>query len=89
LAKGSLLFTYCGFVVLFSILIHLLFAFIFRIDTDTLIISSTAAIFGPVFIGPVANAIKNQKVIAFGIIMGLIGYAAGNYLGLAVAWFLN
>ncbi len=89
LASGSVLFSYCGFVVLAAVLVHLLLAFIFRIDADTLIITSTAAIFGPAFIGPVASAIKNEKLIAFGIIMGLLGYAIGNYLGLAVAWILK
>ncbi|MFC2086518.1 DUF819 family protein, partial [Bacteroidota bacterium] len=89
LAASSLVFYYCGFVVLVSVLTHLLLAFLFRLDTDTVIITSTAAIFGPAFIGPVANAIRNEKIIALGIIMGLVGYAIGNYLGLAVAWLLK
>lgn len=89
LAASSVLFSFCGLVVLASILIHLLLAFLFRIDVDTLIITSTAAIFGPAFIGPVAGAIKNEKLIAFGIIMGLLGYAIGNYLGIGVALILK
>ncbi len=89
LAASSVLFLYCGFVVLGAVLIQLVLAFIFKIDADTLIISSTAAIFGPAFIGPVSSAIKNEKLIASGIIMGLLGYAIGNYLGLAIAWILK
>lgn len=89
LAASSVLFSFCGFVVLISVLLHVILAFVFRIDTDTLIITSTAAIFGPAFIGPIASAIKNEKLIAIGIIMGLIGYAIGNYLGLAVALILK
>jgi uncharacterized membrane protein len=70
----------------FSIILHIIPGAIFRIDTDTLIITSTAGIFGPAFIGPVANGIRNKQVIVPGITMGLLGYAIGNYLGLAVAW---
>ena len=64
-------------------------SFIFRIDRDTVIIASTAAIFGPAFIGPVANAIGNRDIIAMGIALGLIGYAIGNYFGLGLAYLLN
>lgn len=89
IAASSVLFWFCGFVVAGSILLHYLLAFIFRVDRDTLIITSTAAIFGPAFIGPVANAIGNRELIAIGISLGLIGYAIGNYLGLGLAFVLK
>jgi len=76
-------------VVISSVILHYLLAAIFRIDTDTVIITSTDAIFGPAFIGPVAKGINNREVIVSGITMGLVGYAIGNYLGLAVAWILS
>jgi len=85
----TVIFYFCGVVMICSVFIHMLFAFLFKIDTDTLIITSTAGIFGPAFIGPVAEAIKNREIIVPGITMGLLGYALGNYLGLAVAWLLN
>ena len=56
-------------------------AAIFRIDVDTVIITSTAAIYGPAFVGPVANAIKNPRVIVSGITMGLLGYSFGDIVG--------
>jgi len=59
------------------------------IDTDTMIITSTAGIFGPAFIGPVAERLKNREVIVPGLTCGLVGYAIGNYLGFAVAWLLT
>ena len=89
LSASATLFYFCGFVVLGSVLLHFLMSFIFRIDRDTVIIASTAAIFGPAFIGPVANAIGNRDIIAMGIALGLIGYAIGNYLGLGLAYILN
>jgi uncharacterized membrane protein len=86
---SSEIFYFCGVVVICSVVLHYLLAAIFRIDTDTVIITSTAAIFGPAFIGPVAKGINNREVIVSGITMGLVGNAVGNYLGLAVAWILK
>ncbi len=86
---SSLIFAFCGIVVGCSIFLHILFSAVFRIDTDTLIITSTAALFGPAFVGPVANGINNRQIIVSGITMGLLGYAVGNYLGLAVAMLLG
>lgn len=81
-------FMYTAFVMSGAILIHLLLAAIFRMDTDTTIITSTAGIFGPAFIGPVAEGIKNREVVVSGLTCGLVGYAIGNYLGFLVAWLL-
>jgi uncharacterized membrane protein len=86
---SSAIFYFCGLVVICSVILHFILSAIFRIDTDTVIITSTAAIFGPAFIGPVAKGINNKEIIVSGVTMGLVGYAIGNYLGLAVAWLLK
>jgi uncharacterized membrane protein len=80
---------YCCIMVFGSALIHLVSASFFKIDDDTMIITSTAAIFGPAFIGPVAEGIRNKEVIVSGIAMGLLGNAMGNYLGLGIAYLLS
>ncbi len=89
LGKSSDLFVYTTFVMFTSIILHFILASIFRIDRDTVIITSTAAIYGPAFIGPVANAIKNKEVIVTGITMGLLGYAIGNYIGIGIGMLLR
>ena len=88
-SSSGLMFLYTAFVLSMSIIFHLLLAMIFRIDTDTMIITSTAGIYGPAFIIPVAEAIKNREVVISGLTCGLAGYAIGNYLGFAVAWILR
>ncbi|MBW2699671.1 MAG: hypothetical protein JRF33_02540, partial [Deltaproteobacteria bacterium] len=45
-------------------------------------------IFGPHMVGPVAVALKNKEILFSGLASGLVGYAVGNYLGLALAWLL-
>ena len=79
---------YTGMVMYGAIALHLLLAFICRLDRDTVIITSTAAIYGPAFVGPVAMSLKNREMIFSGIATGLVGIAVGNYLGLAMAWLL-
>jgi uncharacterized membrane protein len=86
---SSALFWFCGFVAFGSILLHFLFAILFRVDRDILIISQTAAIYGAPFIPPVAQAIGNKDLITIGISLSLIGYAIGNFLGLSLAYILG
>lgn len=72
-----------------AIVLHLVLAAAFRIDTDTAIITSTAAVFGPPFVGPVAAAINNREIVVSGLTTGVVGLALGNYVGLAVAHLLR
>ena len=62
---------------------------LFRIDRDTLMIGSTASIYGPAFIAQVVTSIGNRSLLAPGIALGLLGLAVGNYLGLSVAYTLK
>ncbi|GJM35410.1 MAG: hypothetical protein DHS20C18_44110 [Saprospiraceae bacterium] len=89
LEKGTPLLKYSAVALCSSILLHLLFARLFRIDRDTFIITSTAAIFGPAFIGPIASTLNNRKLILPGITLALLGFAMGNYLGIGLARVLQ
>jgi len=81
---GTFLLSYVAFVMVGALLIHFSLAAIFRIDADTVIITSTAGIFGAPFIAPIANILKNREILVAGLTTSLIGYALGNYLGIAV-----
>jgi len=72
-----------------SLILHIILAKIFRIDADNFLITSAAFIFSPPFVPLVANALKNKDVIVTGITGGIIGYIVGNYLGVALAYFLK
>ncbi|MDH5380382.1 MAG: DUF819 family protein [Cyclobacteriaceae bacterium] len=88
-SEGSGVYLLTVSVFLGTILLHYLLAYFTKTDVDTLIISSTAALYGPAFIAPIAKAIGNRELIIYGITLGLFGYILGNYLGLAVAGFLE
>jgi len=72
-----------------ALLVHLLLCKACKIDSDTALITSTAGIYGPAFIVPVADAMQNREVVLPGLICGILGYAAGNYLGIGIAMALR
>lgn len=59
---------------------------LFRVDRDTCVITSTPALYGPAFVAPVALRLGNRVLVAPGVTAGIVGLAAGNYLGLGLAW---
>lgn len=72
-----------------SIVLHVLLAWIFKIDTDTVIVSSSAMIFSPPFVPAIANALHNKEIILSGITVGIVGYSIGNYIGIGLAYLLR
>jgi uncharacterized membrane protein len=78
-----------SFVIFGSMLLHLLMCKLFRIDTDTAMVTSVALVCSPPFVPVVCGAIKNREVMISGITVGVVGYALGNYLGIAIAYFLQ
>jgi len=80
---------YIIYVILGSLLIHGILSKLFKVDTDTFIITSTAFICSPPFVPVVAGALRNREIIFPGITVGIIGYAVGNYLGVITSWILE
>jgi uncharacterized membrane protein len=72
-----------------SLIVHVLLCALFRIDTDTMIITSVAGICSPPFVPMVAAALKNRDIIVPGIITGIIGWVIGTYLGIGVSTALT
>ncbi len=83
------LFYYVALAVVGSHIIHIALARIFKVDADTVIISTSALICSPPFVPVVAGALKNRHVILTGLVVGIAGYAIGNYLGVIVAYLLK
>lgn len=83
------LFLYVAFAVFLSMIVHVFLSYLFKVDSDTTIITITALTFSPPFIPMVASALKNKEIIITGITSGILGYALGNYLGVGLAYFLK
>ena len=88
-AGGSLrLLGWLSFVIFGSLLLEILLAKLLKIDADTMTVSSVAYICSPPFVPMMAAAMKNRSVLAGGLAVGVVGYAAGNYLGFLMAQLL-
>src|SRR5665647_606559 len=80
---------YVALVVFGSMLIQALLSWIFKIDADTYIITSTALITNPAVVLVVAGALKNREIVFSGLVVAIIGLATGNYLGIFMACLLE
>lgn len=80
---------YILMAVVGALLLHALLSKIFKIDADHFIITSVALSMSPPFVPVVAAALKNKEVVISGLIIGIIGYALGNYLGVFTAYLLK
>ena len=81
-----------GFVVwimVMSMLLHLIFCRIAKVSGDLFCVSQVGLLCSPPFVPPIVGAMKNKKVLISGIVVGLVGYAAGTYLGALLAWILG
>ena len=72
-----------------SLTLHVLFSRMAGIDSDTVIITSASAICSPPFVPVVCASLKNNGVLISGLATGIIGYAIGNYLGIATYLLLS
>lgn len=66
------------------IVIHLLLCKLFGVDGGAAIVTSTAGVYGPPFIAPVAKAAERPDLIAPGVICGAFGLAIGTLLGVGM-----
>jgi uncharacterized membrane protein len=83
------LMAFIGLCIFGSFILHALFCRIFKIDTDTFLITSVSAICSPPFVPVVANALKNRHIILSGLTTGIMGYAFGNYLAITMAYIFK
>jgi len=86
---GAQWFLVAGFV---CIAIHFVFIIIgarlFRVDVSMAAVSSVSAVGGAAS-APVAAAYHREELVPISIMLALLGYALGNYLGVATAYFCN
>jgi uncharacterized membrane protein len=80
---------YISFCIFGTFVLHALLCRLFKVDTDTFIITSIAAICSPPFVPVVASALNNKQIILSGLTTGIIGYAVGNYLGISFAYIIK
>jgi uncharacterized membrane protein len=71
-----------------GITLHAALCWIFKIDRDTFLITSVAALLSPAFVPMVVRNLNNPAILMSGMATGILGFAIGNYLGISVALLL-
>jgi uncharacterized membrane protein len=82
------------FLFMFAIIgVHMVVAYgagwLLRIDLPTVSVASQAAIGGPGSALALGMAMGWHKLVMPGVLVGIFGYALGNYLGFACAYLVN
>ena len=72
-----------------SVGLHLLLCRIAKVSGDLFCVCQVGLLCSPPFVPPIAGSMKNKKVLISGIVVGLVGYAMGTYLGALLAWVLG
>jgi len=88
-AKYVSLLLYVTYAYFGSLLLHLLLSWIFRVNADDYLITTTGFVYSPPFVPMVAAALKNKDVILTGLATGIIGWIIGNYIGVAFGMWLG
>ena len=83
------IFMFILLAVVGSLLLHAILSWVFKVDADNFIITSVALSMSPPFVPVIAAALKNKAIVLSGLIIGILGYAMGNYLGVLVAYMLK
>lgn len=79
---------FVAWVMIIAATLHLIFCRIAHVSGDLFCVSQIALLCSPPFVPPVVGAMQNKKVLISGIVIGLVGYAIGTYLGVAIAFVL-
>lgn len=72
-----------------SVVLHLILCRIAKVSGDLFCVCQVGLLCSPPFVPPIAGAMKNKKVLISGIVVGLVGYAVGTYLGALLSWGLG
>lgn len=89
LAGGIFVLIYIIFAIFVSLFLQVFLSRFFKLDADTVVVSSVALINSPPFVPLIASAMNNKSVIITGLTVGLAGYAIGNYLGFIITGLLT
>lgn len=88
--SGSMdILVFTSVMLILILIIQLSMSWWLKIPGEYVILSSTATIFGPAFIGQIVKSLNEKSLMLPGMIMSLIGIALANYVGLATAYLLT
>ncbi|MDO5016344.1 MAG: DUF819 family protein [Eubacteriales bacterium] len=79
----------CAIVMGVSFILHLLLCRLFKIEWQYVVISITAAIWDGPTAALNATGANWQSLVGISVILGVIGHAVGNYLGIGIGYLIK
>lgn len=76
-------------IMLFHFVFMLALARLFKLDVYEVIISSAANIMGPSVAAPMAASLGQKKMVTPAVLVGILGYIIGTFIGVSIALFLS
>ncbi len=86
---GISIFVFMIAIIVVHALIVYIFGWLVRLDLPTISVASQAAIGGPGSALALSMAMKWDRLVTPGVIVGIFGYALGNYLGFACSYLVR
>lgn len=77
------------YIMAVAVTLHILFCRLTKVNGDLYTVAQVGLFCSPPFIPPVVAAMGNKKVLISGIVIGLVGYAVGTYLGVTISYILE
>jgi uncharacterized membrane protein len=76
-------------IMLFHFVFMLSLAKLFKLDVYEVVISSAANIMGPSVAAPMAASMGQKNLVTPGILVGILGYIIGTFIGVSIAMLLT
>ncbi|NQU54357.1 MAG: DUF819 family protein [Bacteroidetes bacterium] len=76
-------------IMFFHFFFMLALARLFKLDVYEVIISSAANIMGPLVAAPMAASLGQKKMVTPAILVGILGYIIGTFIGISIALYLS
>jgi uncharacterized membrane protein len=85
---GIMIFVYASFIILAHLAVIILGAKLFKMDLAEVVIASLACIGGPVAPAAISASRGWTTLVTPGLMVGILGYAIANFIGVALASLL-
>ncbi len=89
LKVGPSLLLFYLIIMVFHFLFLLLSARLFKLNVYEVIVSSAANIMGPSVAAPMAASLGQKKLVTPAILVGILGYVIGTFIGVSIALALS
>lgn len=83
------LLLFMSLIVFGSFALMILFARVFKVDVDTLIVTATAMYMSLPFVPLIAQSLKNKEILVPGLTLSILGYIVGSYAGAFSSWLVG